>query len=233
MSRVREFQTSGCLVLDRFVEAGTIDSLRAACEPLLAGEQGRAKPGVRRVLHRAPEIERLVRDSAVVDLIREFAGEGARIVRSILFDKTPETNWLVPWHQDATIAVRERRDVEGFGPWSVKDGEAHCRPPRAILDSVLVLRVHLDAVGPTGGPLRVIPGSHAQGLLSGSEVDRIAAESRTVECCTDSGGVVLMRPHSIHASPKAQQPSRRRVLHLECTTVNLPHGLEWAEGVPL
>jgi hypothetical protein len=50
-----------------------------------------------------------------------------RPVRSIYFDKTPETNWMVAWHQDLTLSVRDRIDVAGFGPWSV-EGRRAARP---------------------------------------------------------------------------------------------------------
>ena len=43
-------------------------------------------------------------------------------VRATLFDKVEGANWLVPWHQDLTICVRERIDVPGYGPWSIKAG---------------------------------------------------------------------------------------------------------------
>lgn len=226
--RIAQFHHTGCAVLDGIVDAPTVAELREACEPLLMGERG-PRPGVRRVLERAPKVWEIVRASPIVSLARGVAGAQAQVVRSILFDKTEMTNWLVPWHQDATIAVKERVDVPGFGPWSVKDGEAHSRPPRNILDGVLVLRVHLDDVGADNGPLRVVPGSHAEGLLPAAEVDRVAGAMAYVECCTKAGGVVLMRPHSVHASPKAIRPARRRVLHLEWSADELPGGLEWAE----
>jgi hypothetical protein len=49
-------------------------------------------------------------------------GPTCRPVRAILFDKTPATNWSLAWHQDRTIVVTERADVNGFGPWTVKHG---------------------------------------------------------------------------------------------------------------
>jgi ectoine hydroxylase-related dioxygenase (phytanoyl-CoA dioxygenase family) len=226
--RLAQFDHAGCAVLEGIVDPAVVIALREACEPLLMGERG-PRPGVRRVLERAPKVWEIVRASPIVPLAREVAGPRANVVRSILFDKTEQTNWLVPWHQDATIAVKERVDVPGFGPWSVKDGEAHCRPPRNILDGVLVLRVHLDDVGADNGPLRVVPGSHVGGLLPAAEVDRVAGAMACVECCTKAGGVVLMRPHSVHASPKATRPMRRRVLHLEWSADELPGGLAWAE----
>lgn len=71
-------------------------------------------------------------------------GAGARPVRAVVFDKTPETNWSVAWHQDRTIVVRSRIAVEGFGPWSVKDGLIHVEPPVSVLEGMVTLRLHLD-----------------------------------------------------------------------------------------
>ncbi|MFB0613016.1 hypothetical protein [Aurantiacibacter poecillastricola] len=44
----------------------------------------------------------------------ETLGPGARPVRAVFFDKTPNMNWSLAWHQDRTIAVRKRTDVAGF-----------------------------------------------------------------------------------------------------------------------
>ena len=65
-------------------------------------------------------------------------------MRAILFDKTPATNWSLGWHQDRTIAVAKRADVNGFGPWTVKSGLLHVAPPFDILVRMVTLRVHLD-----------------------------------------------------------------------------------------
>ena len=45
-----------------------------------------------------------------------------RPVRVLYFDKNPDANWAVPWHQDRTIAVAQRIDVPGYDMWSVKAG---------------------------------------------------------------------------------------------------------------
>ncbi len=46
-------------------------------------------------------------------LAREGMGGVARPARVLFFDKTPESNWAVPWHQDRTIAVKQRIDTDG------------------------------------------------------------------------------------------------------------------------
>jgi Phytanoyl-CoA dioxygenase (PhyH) len=166
------------------------------------------------------------------------------VVRSILFDKTPETNWLVPWHQDALIAVAERRDVPGFGPWSMKEGEPHCRPPIEVLESLVTIRIHLDACPTDAGPLRGVIGSHRLGVLSDAAIEaegrRAAIEGRILEATSDIGDAVIMSPLTIHRSPKSTRGEatgephpRRRVLHLDFSTMDLPSGLAWGERVAL
>jgi hypothetical protein len=164
-----------------------------------------------------------------VELIRELAHElGERPVRGIFFDKVPEANWKVPWHQDITIAVKARIDVPGFKGWSVKDGIPHVQPPVEILQQMTTVRISLDDCTPENGPLRVIPGSHLLGRLPKSEVLRRGHEGPSVECCVRAGGAVWMKPLLIHSSSKARLPSHRRVLHLEFAGCDLPGGLEWA-----
>jgi ectoine hydroxylase-related dioxygenase (phytanoyl-CoA dioxygenase family) len=145
----------------------------------------------------------------------------------LLFDKTPDANWKVAWHQDLTIAVRERIDVPGYGPWSVKGGVVHVQPPTAVLEQMLAVRVHVDACGPENGPLRVLPGSHREGRLSQSEVDLRVKEGEPVRCAIARGGVLAFRPLLLHSSSQAAEPARRRVVHFEFAAAELSGGLAW------
>lgn len=231
MTALREwFEEQGYAVIPQLLTLEETAALRNACGPHLQPGPT-VRPGVRRILAREAQLLPLLRKSSVPAVIREIAGPGATIVRSILFDKSSETNWMVPWHQDAVIAVRERADVPEFGPWSVKDGEPHCRPPRALLDQIVVLRLALDPCPSESGPLLVLPGSHLGGLLTSAELDAVVASGPQVECTTPEGGAVLMRPHLAHASGRSTSGARRRVLHLEFTSASLPRPLEWAEAV--
>lgn len=151
-------------------------------------------------------------------------------VRSILFDKTPQTNWDVVWHQDVTIAVKERKDVEGFGPWSVKGGVSHVQPPASVLEKMVTLRLHLDDCPAENGPLLVVPGSHLRGFIDIRTLDTAACDRDAVACTVNAGDVVVMRPLLLHASKKSIVPSHRRVLHIEYATERLPDGLRWAQA---
>lgn len=184
----------------------------------------------RRNLLAVPAVRELADSAAVRRLVEPFLGPSARAVRGLLFDKTPGANWKVAWHQDLSIAVRRRVDVAGFGPWSAKAGVPHVQPPVGVLRAMLTVRLHLDDCGPDNGPLRVMPGSHADGILSPAQVEAWRRRAAPVACCAPVGGAVLMRPLLLHASSPAVVPNHRRVVHLEYAAGLLPGGLEWEAG---
>jgi len=72
--------------------------------------------GVRSLGAKSDAILALAAEGLPAALAKEALGGAARPVKITGFDKTPGSNWKVPWHQDLTIAVKEARDVEGFGP---------------------------------------------------------------------------------------------------------------------
>jgi ectoine hydroxylase-related dioxygenase (phytanoyl-CoA dioxygenase family) len=183
-----------------------------------------------RNLLRVPIVRDLAAAPPIKQLVGSVLGTECFAVRGILFNKTPYSNWKVVWHQDRTIAVRERRDSEEFGPWTMKEGVPHVQPPARVMANMLAIRLHLDESNENNGPLRVIPGSHKAGCLSAEEI--VAWKERpTVVCVVPRGGAILMRPLLLHASSACSQPERRRVIHLEFAADELPNGLEWHERI--
>jgi ectoine hydroxylase-related dioxygenase (phytanoyl-CoA dioxygenase family) len=180
---------------------------------------------VRNLLEAVPQVLALARLASVRALVEPVLGPGCFVVRGILFDKTPDANWKVAWHQDLTIAVREPGEAPGFGPWSEKAGIPHVQPPAAVLERMLTVRIHLDPCGPENGPVQVLPGSHAHGRLGTEEIARWREGREPVPCTC--GGALVMRPLILHASSPATLPAHRRVVHLEFAADDLPHGLEW------
>ena len=154
-------------------------------------------------------------------------GSAARPVRTLLFDKTTKNNWTVAWHQDRTIAVRERRDVPGFGPWSMKAGVVHVEPPYALFQNMVTLRVHLDVCDAENAPLMIAPGSHKLGRIPATEAATVAQKLGTHVCIADAGDIWLYAAGIIHASERAHRPRRRRVLQIDYANVDLPGGLAW------
>jgi ectoine hydroxylase-related dioxygenase (phytanoyl-CoA dioxygenase family) len=151
-------------------------------------------------------------------------------VRGIFFNKTRSSNWKVVWHQDVTIAVREHKDVDGFGPWTMKAGVLHVQPPPEVLSGILAIRLHLDESRNENGPLRVIAGSHRVGRLSPEQIERWGKENSVI-CTVPKGGALVMRPLLLHASSSCSIPKSRRVIHLEFAATELARGLYWHERV--
>lgn len=199
----------------------------AACVELEAALADLAPDGAgRRNLLDVPAVAELARSAEMRDLVTPVLGEDAFAVRGILFDKRPSANWRIRWHQDLTIAVRERADLPGFQGWSTKAGVTHVVAPDAVLEGMLAVRLHLDPTDARNGALEVVPGSHRDGRRDGPPV-----RHRTIVCAVGRGGAQVMRPLLVHRSGKTIEPRRRRVVHVEFAATPLPGGLQWASRV--
>ena len=77
------------------------------------------------------------------------------------------------------------------------------------------LGLSIDGSNADNGPLRVIPGSHVNGVLTDASVMEYVSAHKQIECLSPRGGVVAMRPLLIHSSSKARGVEPRRVLHIE------------------
>lgn len=162
--------------------------------------------------------EPLVREAALA-LKQELqdAGhlpEGAIAIQAIAFDKTPETNWKVTWHQDLMFPFAKPVTGAGFELPSTKDGIAYARPPLEILKQLLAVRLHLDDCDETNGPLRISPGTHRLGVIDVAAIPEFISTHGQELCLADEGVALLMRPLLLHASSRAVEPKHRRVLHL-------------------
>jgi ectoine hydroxylase-related dioxygenase (phytanoyl-CoA dioxygenase family) len=193
---------------------------------LASAKLQRSRAGVRHAFEH-PAVKKLAHDERLVGLARAILGPHAAPFHATLFDKSPDANWLVMWHQDTALPLRERREVAGWGPWSVKEGTTYAHAPAEALSNVLALRVHLDSSEASNGPLRVLPGTHLLGVIDDQSIQKLAQEVTPVECLADQGGVLAMRPLLVHASSKTTGPKSRRVLHIQyAASYLLSDGLE-------
>ena len=166
-----------------------------------------------------------------MEMARLVLGAEVCPYRATLFDKSPTSNWLVVWHQDTALPLRERHELAGWGPWSVKEGITYAHAPAAALEGILALRVHLDDSTDRNGPLRVLPGTHTLGVLSDDAIEKLMSEISAVDCVVDAGGVVAMRPLLVHASSKSAIEQPRRVLHIEyAARMTIAESLELAQA---
>ncbi len=174
----------------------------------------RSRAGVRHVLGLSP-VARLARCPQLTNVARGVLGMDAIPFRATLFEKTLAANWLVVWHQDTALPLRERQELQGWGPWSVKEGINYAHAPSSALSQVLALRIHFDDSTSGNGPLRILPGTHELGVLSDDQIHDLSKQVTPVDCVVPKGGVVAMRPLVVHASSKSHVEMPRRVLHIE------------------
>ena len=217
----------GYSIYDRVFERAEMAS---TVEALAQAKMARTKAGARHVLA-VPIVRALATDPRLMNIAARFLGAEPVPFRATLFDKSPTSNWLVVWHQDTALPLRSRVDDQAWGPWSVKGGILYAHAPAWALETVVALRLHLDDSTATNGPLRVLPKSHLRGVLSDGQIEQLARDTTAVDCVTASGGVVAMRPLTVHASSKSTDDKPRRVLHIEyAAAVNLGSGIELAVG---
>lgn len=174
----------------------------------------RSRAGIRHALS-LPAVAAVAREPQMIELARQVLGSEAFPFRATLFDKSPAANWLVVWHQDTALPLRQRMELPGWGPWSVKGGIDYAHAPSTALSQVLALRVSCDDSTLVNGPLRVLPGTHTRGVLSDDTVHDLSTKITPVDCVVSKGGVVAMHPLVVHASSKSQTEMPRRVLHIE------------------
>jgi hypothetical protein len=182
---------------------------------------------IRNVLAEIPELKSLILNTNLL-LILNKINLKLFLTKAIFFDKTPESNWYVSWHQDTTINVKEKIETPGFTGWTKKSGMHGVCPPEEILRDTIAIRIHLDDTDETNGALKVVPGSHNK-KLSEEEIALITQNGIPYLCDVDACGIQIMKPLLLHSSSKATIQKHRRIIHLEFNSMELPNGLEWAE----
>jgi ectoine hydroxylase-related dioxygenase (phytanoyl-CoA dioxygenase family) len=157
----------------------------------------------------------LASDARLLQIARLALRGSAVPYRATLFEKSGRANWLVVWHQDTALPIESPFESEGWGPWSTKAGIHYAHAPTWALSRIVALRIHLDSSTSENGPLRVIAGSHLEGVMSDEQVYEMARARKPVECNVGRGGVLAMRPLLIHSSSKGRSGELRRVVHIE------------------
>ncbi|UUV22809.1 phytanoyl-CoA dioxygenase family protein [Paenimyroides aestuarii] len=182
---------------------------------------------IRQVLKEIPEMIPFVFNDNLRKLIAHIVGNDYFIVKSIYFDKPEKSNWYVAYHQDLTISVDKKAEIENFINWTKKQNQFAVQPPISVLENITTLRIHLDETNSENGALKVIENSHSKGIYRAENIDWKNEKETT--CDVAKGGVMLMKPLLLHSSGKTTNNEKRRVLHIELSNINLPKELNWAE----
>lgn len=176
------FERNGFVVVKNALDDETVSFLIEKLSKLKPAEavsrRNETVYGVRNLLNISPEVKEFSEGETVGKLAENFLDERAKIVRAIYFDKNADANWKVPWHQDLTISVKEKRESKGFSVWTMKAKIQHVQPPVEILEKMVTLRFHLDDADETNGALKVIPKSHTKGRLSAAEIKSLRRSER-------------------------------------------------------
>ena len=216
-----DFWSAGVAIFERVLSAAECNELRARVENLPRGAAG--------LRHLLSPFQSLATDERLMSITTELFGTPGVPFRITLFDKGPESNWRVVWHQDTSLPLEERVEGPGWGPWSMKEGVTYARAPARALNRVLALRVHLDASTLSNGPLRVLPATHRAGVLTEAEIAKAAGSVQPIDCVVQRGGVIAMHPLTIHSSRKIEDGQPRRVLHIEyAASLEIGDGLKLA-----
>jgi ectoine hydroxylase-related dioxygenase (phytanoyl-CoA dioxygenase family) len=186
---------------------------------------------IRRFVKEVPAISPTIFTRRLCGIISQLFGKDYFLVKSIYFDKPEQSNWFVAYHQDLTISVDQKKTVEGFDQWTIKQDQFAVQPPVALLENIFTIRIHLDDTDENNGALKIVPGSHRKGIYRPETIDW--EKEQEIICKVPRGGIMIMQPLLLHASNRTTNNNKRRVIHLEFSDRQLPGGLQWAEQLAL
>lgn len=186
---------------------------------------------IRQFLKEVPDVRPLIFTETLKNLITELFGKDYFIVKSIYFDKPEQSNWFVPYHQDLTISVDQRLELDDYTSWTIKQGQFAVQPPLTVLESCFTIRIHLDDTDENNGALKVVPGSHLKGIYRPENIDW--NEETEAICAVPKGGIMIIKPLLLHSSSRTINNNKRRVIHIEFSNYKLPEELAWSESMSL
>lgn len=216
---LRELETVGRVWFRKTLDEDELARFDRACQLDRA-------PGVR--LQACEELARCAGASSTVARLADSLQPGARPVRYVAFNKSPDANWQVPWHQDRVIAVRERHPVGGFDNWTQKAGTWHVEPPADYLRDMIFARIHLDDTNERNGCLELALRTHLLGRISADVATDIAQDATVEPCRARRGDILFVKALTLHSSKRSQIVRPRRTLRIDFCARDLPSPLAWA-----
>ena len=186
---------------------------------------------IRQLLNVIPELKGLLFNQNIIKLLSCLFDDTYFLTKALYFDKPNESNWFVSYHQDLSITVDTKIELDEYRNWTFKHEQFGVQPPIKILEDTITLRIHLDNTKKENGALKVIPKSHLKGIYRPENINW--DEAVEVICEVEKGGVMLMKPLTLHASNKTTNQRQRRVIHLEFCNHELTKPLNWLERLEI
>lgn len=223
-----QFKQHGFQIIEKLYSSEAIDDILKILATLDLEQQF----GIREFLKSHPILQQKVFTPKLLKLVQSIAPNCNTAIKSIYFNKPPQANWIVQWHQDLTINLVAKKTAAGFKNWRTLPERTVVQPHLDILKSIFTLRIHLDDCTKANGALRVIESSHRNGVI---DIQKWLKTKKGIEhiCEVPRGGVLLMHPLILHASRRTENQLSRRVLHIEFCDQGLPNGLQWKEAIHL
>ena len=234
MKCVNEINTDGFTIINNVYNENEIEKLISIIENTTENKAGKTTFrksedlfAIRQFHKEIPETLDYIFNQNLKNIIESNFGKNYFITKSIYFDKPEKSNWFVAYHQDLTISVDKKIDVENFENWTTKQNQFAVQPPKEILEKNFTIRIHIDKTTKDNGALKVINRSHSKGIQRVENMN-LNNEKETI-CEIEKGGIMIMKPLLFHASNKTTNNERRRVIHIEFSNIELPNGLDWSE----
>ena len=226
-----ELEENGFSVLPNLYSDNEIKRILACIENAEQDENSFMKTkdlfAIRQLIKNVPELTDLLFNKKLIELLSDLSKSEYFLTKAIYFDKPSKSNWFVAYHQDLSISVNQKTELKNYTNWTYKKGQYGVQPPLEILEDTITIRIHLDKTGKNNGALKVISKSHSNGIIRADSKDwNIENE---IICEVEKGGVMLMKPLTLHASNRTTNGKKRRVIHLEFNKNKLTEPLAWLE----
>ncbi|MFT5892941.1 MAG: ectoine hydroxylase-related dioxygenase (phytanoyl-CoA dioxygenase family) [Dokdonia sp.] len=224
-------EQKGYAILDNLYSNPEIQQIITCIQEVTQNGDGFLKTNdlfaIRQLLKNIPQLKEVICNENLTSLLSSIYTDSYFLTKAIYFDKPSTSNWFVPYHQDISISVNQKIDSENYKNWTYKKGQYGVQPPLKILKNITTVRIHLDNTTAHNGALKVIPSSHTRGII---RTDQKEWDTNTEHLCdVQKGGVMLMKPLTLHASNRTTNGKQRRVIHLEFCDQELEAPLEWLE----
>ena len=225
---IKNFNEKGFQIIEDVYSSDEIEDILN----LLSTKQIENQFGVREFLIDHPDFHEKIFTENLKKVIQKISPQCEKSIKSIYFDKPPSANWIVNWHQDLTINLTNKKEVDNYKNWRTKEDRVVVQPNLEMLESIFTIRIHLDNCKKENGALRIIEGSHKKGVIKITDWIKEKEGIETI-CEVKKGGILLMKPLALHASRRTENNKNRRVIHIEFTELKLPTGLKWKEQIEI
>ena len=235
MKQTHEFIADGFTTIDDIYTTDEVENILLQISQASTDKETFRKSNelfaIRQFFKEVPATVDTVFNDKLKSILTQLLGDKYFVVKSIYFDKPQTSNWYVSYHQDLTISVDKKLEVNGFEFWTTKHNQFAVQPPLDILKSVVTVRIHLDETDENNGALKIVPKSHLKGIYRPETIDWTV--EKEVNCKVSKGGIMLMKPLLLHSSGRTTNNRQRRVIHIEFSNQELPTALNWAERINL